>query len=248
MRTLLASLCLLLLVTAPVSAQESEEPADSPPVSSRPTSGEASLYSGRTLGVGETLVGGGAGWPGIFATVQHALTSSFNVGVRAALNYGSPVMALEPGVGGDVGVPMRIHLFGEGSVDLAAYLEPAFSFAEGAAMGEIGTIYRGEFGWSSRLEFGALLGIRLQERLTVLVGLGGHVGFVHVPTAGDPSIVAGALGRVGLEGLISRDTMLFVVADGGVGFADDRGAGAPVFDPGLASTILRLALGVAYLL
>jgi len=227
-------------------AVESEE-ADTPPTRSRPTSGEASLYSGRTLGVGETMIGGGAGWPGIFAIVQHALTSSFNLGVRAALNYGSPLMGLEPGVGGEVGIPTRIHLYGEGSVDVAAYLEPVVSFAEGAAMGETG-IYRGDFGWSSRLEIGGVIGLHLQERLTLLFGLGGHIGFVHVPAAGDPTVVAAALARFGIEGLISRDTMLFAVAEGGAGFADDRGPGAAVFDAGLASVTLRLLLGLAYLL
>ena len=30
--------------------------------------------------------------------------------------------------------------------------------------------------------------------------------------------------------------------------ADDRGPGAPVYDAGLASVILRIALGIAYLL
>ena len=246
MRAGLASLALfaILFGASPGYAQDE----DLPPVRARPTSGEASLFSGRTLGVGETMIAGGAGWPGIFALVEHALTSSFNLGVRAALNYGSPLMALEPGVGGELGVPMRIHLFGEGDVDMAAYLEPSFAFAEGAAMGEIGTIYRGDFGWSSRLELGGLIGFHPQDRLTILVGAGGFIGFVHVPAAGDPSVAGGAVARLGLEGLISRDTMLFAVAEGGVGFADDRGPGGPVFDAGLLSPVLRLALGLAYLL
>ena len=63
-----------------------------------------------------------------------------------------------------------------------------------------------------------------------------------------PRRLGDALAQFGIEGLISRDTMLFAVAGGGAGFADDRGAGAPVFDPGLASVILRLSLGLAYLL
>lgn len=246
MRAFLAAFTLVLL-TASTGAAQDDGPSDLPPVRARPTSGEASLLSGRTLGVGETMIGGGAGWPGIFATFQHALTSSFNLGARAALTYGSPLMGLEPGIGGDVGFPMRIHLFGEGDLDLAAYLEPAFAFGEGAAMGEVGNVFSGDFGWSSRLEFGGLIGFHVQERLTVLVGAGGMLGFVHVPDAGDPSVVGGATARIGIEGLISRDTMLFALAEGGVGFADDRGALA-LYDSGLISPILRIALGLAYLL
>ena len=240
--------CLLALVVSLVAPSAHAQDDDLPPVRSRPTSGEASLFSGRTLGVGETMVAGMAGWPGISALVEHAPTSSFNLGVRAGLTYGSPVMALVPAVGGELGVPIRIHLHGEGDFDMAAYLEPAFAFGEGAAMGEVGTLYSGDFGWSSRLELGGLLGFHVQERLTILVGFGGHVGFVHVPSAGDPSVVGAAIARVGIEGLISRDTMLFALADGGVGFADDRGLGAPLYDAGLASVILRIALGIAYLL
>ncbi len=234
----------LVLVAAPASAQDGEPP----PLHARPTSGEASLFSGRTLGVGETMIAGAAGWPGIFALIEHAITTSFNLGVRAGLTYGSPVMALVPAVGGELTVPMRIHLLGEGDFDMAAYLEPAFAFGEGAAAGEVGTIYSGDFGWSSRLELGGLLGFHVQEGLTLLVGFGGYVGFVHVPAAGDPSVIGAALARLGIEGLISRDTMLFAITDGGVGFADDRGLGGPVFDAGLASVIFRIALGLAYLL
>ena len=35
---------------------------------------------------------------------------------------------------------------------------------------------------------------------------------------------------------------------GGVGFADDAGRGAPIFDAGLVSAIFRITLGLAYLL
>lgn len=245
MKARLFAFALVLLAAAPVAAQDDP---DTPPVFARPTSGEASLFSGRTLGVGETMIGGSAGWPGIYAIVEHAITTSFNLGVRAGLTYGSPIMALVPAVGGELTIPMRIHLLGEGDFDMAAYLEPAFAFGEGAAHGEVGTIYSGDFSWSSRLEFGGLLGFHVQERLTVLVGFGGGIGFVHVPAAGDPSVIGQVLARLGIEGLISRDTMLFAVADGGVGFADDRGPGGPIFDAGLASVIFRIALGIAYLL
>ena len=245
---IIGSLCLPLLLLLPVRALGQEQTPEVPSAHARPTSGEASLHSGRTLGVGETIVGGGLGWPGIYAIVEHGLTSSFNLGARVSLDYGSPLMALEPGAGAELGGPLRVYLFGEGAVDFAAYLEPVISFGEGAAMGEIGSVYRHDFGWSSRLEFGGLIGIRPQERLTLLFGAGGYVGFTHVPAAGDLSPLGAALAKFGVEGLISRDTMLFFLAEGGAGFADDRGSGARVFDQGLISPVLRLTFGIAYLL
>lgn len=252
-RGIAVAVALVLVSAAPIAlAQDGDRSPevedDLPPVASRPTSGEASLLSGRTLGVGETMVAGAAGWPGIWALVEHALTSSFNLGIRAGVTYGSPVMGLDPGVGGELAIPMRIHLLGEGSVDFAVYLEPAFTGAEGASVGKAGTGFSGDFGWSSRLELGGLLGFHVAERLTLLVGLGGYIGFTHVPSAGGPSVVGGALAQLGVEGLISRDTMLFAVLGGGVGFADDPGPGDPVFDPGLTSPILRISFGLAYLL
>ena len=252
MRGIALVFALVLLVPARAAvAQQGEQVADPgddpPPIASRPTSGEASLHSGRTLGIGETMIAGAAGWPGIWVLVEHAISSSFNLGIRAGLTYGS-LMALAPGVGGELGIPMRIHLFGEGAIDLAAYVEPAFSIAEGASVGEFGTVYSGDLGWSGRLELGGLLGVHVSEGLTLLVGLGGIIGHVHVPAAGDPTIVGAILGKLGIEGLISRDTMLFAVAEGGIGFADDRGAAVNVFDVGLASAVLRLSFGIAYLL
>ena len=58
------------------------------------------------------------------------------------------------------------------------------------------------------------------ERFTVLVGLGGQFGFVHTPAAGDPELIGGVLARLGVEGLISRDTMLFAC---GLDLAERRG-------------------------
>lgn len=229
-----------------VASSAAAQDPDPPPVRARPTSGEPSLSSGRTLGVGETVIGAAAGWPWIWAQLELAPTSSFNLGIRAAILYGSPIMALEPGVGGELSAPMRIHLHGDGDFDLAAYVTPAFTFAEAAAVGEGGTIFGSDFGWASRLELGGVIGWRAMERFTVLVGLGGQIGFVHTPALGDPEVIGGVIARLGVEGLISRDTMLFAVAEGGLGFAPARG-GLALFRDAFPP-ILRVSLGVAYLL
>ena len=235
-------------VPSPAAAQDDDSAERVPPVAAS-TSGEASLQSGRTLGVGETMIGAAAGWPWIWAQVELGLSSAFNLGVRVAMLYGSPIMALEAGVGGELAVPMRIHVYGQHDhdLDVSIFATPAFTFGEAAGVGEGGTVFSGDFGWSSRLELGALIGYRAMERFTLLFGLGGHVGFVHTEAVGDPEVIGGLLARFGLEGLISRDTMLFAVAEGGVGFVPDRGAGAPLFRGGVPP-ILRISLGVAYLL
>lgn len=253
MRESLFAIALLIAAPALANAQPTEsdesEPESTenapPPARARPTSGEASLSSGRTLGVGEVMIAGAVGWPWIWAQLELAPTSSFNIGLRAALVYGSPVMSLQPGVGGEVAIPMRIHLMGEGDFDLAAYITPAFTAGEAAIVGQSTTL-RGAFGWGSRLEFGGLVGFHVMERLTIIAGLGGVVGFVHTPDEGNVYAVGGLTARFGVEGLISRDTMLFAIADGGVGFADDRSI--PLFSPGLTDAVLRISLGVAYLL
>ena len=130
----LTSLALWLAagVPSPAAAQDDDSAERVPPVAAS-TSGEASLQSGRTLGVGETMIGAAAGWPWIWAQVELGLSSAFNLGVRVAMLYGSPIMALEAGVGGELAVPMRIHLYGEGDLDLAAFITPAFAIGEAAA-------------------------------------------------------------------------------------------------------------------
>lgn len=237
-------LAAVLLLPATAFGQDDEPQI--PLARSRPTSGEPSLSSGRTLGVGETMIGAAAGWPWIWAEAQYALDSSFNVGVRVSLLYGSSVMALEPAVGGELSVPMRVHLFGEDVVDLAAYVTPTFSVGEAGGVGEGGNLASGDLGLSSRLEVGGVLGWRVAERLTLLAGLGGQVGFVYTPDVADPEIIGGVLARLGLEGLISRDTMLFALLEGGLGFAPDRAV--PLFRGQSFPPILRLSLGIAYLL
>jgi len=242
------TLAFLLLAFASPAAAQDDGLDDIPIASQRPTSGEASLLSGRTLGVGEVLVAGAAGWPWIWAQAEFALTSSFNVGIRPALLYGSPFMALEPGVGGELAVPMRIHLFGEGELDLAAFITPAVAVGEAAATaGEGGTVFAGELGIGSRLELGARIGYRAMEGLTFVLGAGGHVGFVYAEAVGAAEVIGAAFLQAGLEGLISRDTMLFALVDGGLGFTPSRGAGFPLFRESVPP-LFRISLGVAYLL
>lgn len=236
----------VLSLAIPAAAQQPGE-IEPPPVTMRPTSGEASLLSGRTLGVGEVMIAGAAGWPGLWAQLELAPTSSFNLGIRAGLIYGSPFMQLTAGVGGEIQAPMRIHVFGDEDLDLAAYVTPTFAFGEAAIAGEAGTAFAGDLGMGSRLEVGALLGWHVQENLTIIGGLGGYIGFVYTEAVGRGEVIGGATLQLGVEGLISRDTMLFALGEGGLGIVGDRGLGAPLFGGGVPP-ILELSLGIAYLM
>ena len=141
---------------------------------------------------------------------------------------------------------MRIHVYGADVLDVAIFATPAFTFGEAALVGEGGTFFGGEFGWGSRLELGVVLGVRAFDGVTFLAGVGGHIGFVHTPTIGDPEVVGATFLRAGVEGLLARNLMLFAVFDGGVGFAPGR-LGLSAFRepfPGL----FRASLGVAFLL
>src|SRR5687768_6384965 len=119
MRSLaLAPLFVALLVSqgrpSIARAQSAEDGWAAPETATRPTSGEASFLSGRTLGVGQALMAASLGWPGFWAQLELAPDSGINVGVRGAVVYGSPVMGLVAGAGGELSVPIRVHVFGEG--------------------------------------------------------------------------------------------------------------------------------------
>lgn len=241
------ALLLGALVISPIGSPPRVSAQEPPPIA-RPSSGEASLLSARTLGTGEVMVAGAVGWPWVWAQFELAPSSGFNLGLRASLLYGSPLMGLPPdavGPGGEVSVPMRFHLHADGNVDIGLLVTPAFTLGESGLLGEGNFGYGGELGWSSRLEAGGSLAVRVQERLTVFFGVGGHVGLVHTPAVGEVEAVGGVFGSAGVEGLLSRDTMLFGEVQGGVGIAPSRG-GLPLFGA-TVPPLLRVSVGVAYL-
>ncbi len=231
MRRLLA----LLSVSVSVSVAPAAARAD------RPTSGDMSILSGRTLGNGETVLAAALGWPGIWGEVVLAPSSTFNVGIRGSVLYGSPVMGLGHGVGGGLTVPLRLHVFGREALDLAIAVEPGFAAGEGALAGQTGT-FANDFGWAAWSDAGALVGMRVSDAVTLTLGLLGEVAWVNVAedTVDGQQLVGGAVAVLAAEALMSRDTMLFGELRGGWGFAPER-----LFD---GHEILRLSLGIAYLL
>lgn len=206
----------------------------------RPTSSDMSITSGRTLGVGELVLAAGLGWPGIWAEAVTAPSSTFNLGFRGTVLYGTPLIGFGGGVGGELSVPMRLHLFGAGQLDLALGVTPAFVIGEASLVGQEGT-FANDLGFAARGEVAMLAGAQVSAAVTITLGLGGGVAWTSAPDAGGASDIVGtALAILAIEALMARDTLLFAEAAGGYGFApemqyDGRG-------------VMRVSLGMAYLM
>lgn len=239
------SLAIATTLAAPARAQTAEDGWAPPTEAPRPTSGEASFLSGRTLGTGEVMIAAALGWPGLWAHVEISPSSIVNVGVRAGVVYGSPVMGLIAGAGGELTVPVRIHLYGEGDLDVSLRLAPELSIGEGRLFGEsLSDIRASDLGMSSRLEVGARIAWRVAERVTLFAGADVAPGISWVDTENVHPIGV-FTGTLGIEALMSRDTMLFAEATGGAGVAD---GGARLIGYYPQQEILRLSLGLGYLL
>lgn len=248
MRALVLALVLALPLVAHAqdddsAAAVSASDAYAPPSGDRPTSGDASLLSGRTLGVGNVMIAAMAGWPGAYVQLELAPTSLFNLGIRGGFLWGSPLMGFVVGLGGELAVPMRLRVWGERQTDLAIVVEPMFAVGPGQAYGESG--FPGSFAYGTRLDAGARIGWEPDPHLTFFGGLSAGGGFSEVPHAGSAVQPLGVVyATLGAEVLTSRDFMLFLRIDGGYGLAPDR-SGLPYFAD---RAFLRVVLGGAFLL
>lgn len=205
---------------------------------------EASLLSGRTLGAGEAMMGAALGWPGFWAQVELAPSSGLNVGIRGAVVYGSPVMSLASGAGGELTVPIRIHVLGDGDLDIALRVAPVVALGEGRLFGAADTGLANRLGVSSRVELGVLLGYRAAERFTLFIGAHGAPGFSYLEGE-DARAIGVFYGAIGVEALMSLETMLFAELQGGIGVADGSGLTFTFYPQ---QEIIRLSLGIAYVL
>ncbi len=209
-----------------------------PAAADRPTSSDLAILGGRTMGVDQTALAGAVGWPGIWAAYFVAPSSTFNLGFRATVLYGSPYLGLGTGVGAEVAVPLRFHLHGEDIYDLVLELDPGLVIGEPTLAGE-------PVGFSDDVALGAALGATLlgAARISDVVTLTGGLGAAGA-VAGTTSRDAQPLGlfhaRLAIEALMDRDTMMFGELRVGYGLAK-----ANTFD---GHEVVRASLGIAYLL
>ncbi len=97
MRSFASKLVCLVAVLGAGAASAQDVEVSTP----RITRGQAwSVYSGYTLGAGNTVLAGQVGWPGISATLLHGATSNFDIGGRFGFNYGFEglVRDVQPGL------------------------------------------------------------------------------------------------------------------------------------------------------
>lgn len=204
----------------------------------RPTSDDISLISGRTVGNGEVVLAAALGWPGFWAEVLFAPTSRFNFGFRAGVAYGSPLLGLQTGIGGEVSIPIRILLYGRNDIDVALALRPLGLVGEGALVGQE-NVFADDLGWGVGGEVGTRVGFHVTDAVTLAAGASVLAAYVDTPDATNSNgLVMGFAGIAGLEAVVSRKTMLFVELRGGYGIAPDG-----LFEE---HGLLSLALGVAF--
>lgn len=228
---LLATLLVAALATSASSAR-----ADG----GRPTSGDMSIISGRTLGNDQTVLAAGVGWPGLWAGVWLAPSSRFNLGLRGSVLYGSPVMGFTQGVGGELSIPIRWHFFGKGQLDLSIAITPSFAIGQGSLAGQE-DLYKSHLGYAARGDGGIVAGAQVSRSVTLTLGAMGTFGFVNVPDrTGGAHLLGAAYGIAGIELLVARDTMFLVELHGGYGFAASE-----IY---ASNAIGRVWVGIAYLL
>ncbi len=228
---LVASLVVLALCVTPWRAR-----ADA----GRPTSGDMSIISGRTLGNDQTVLAAGVGWPGIWAGLWLAPSSRFNLGFRGSVLYGSPIMGFSGGVGGELSVPLRLHIFGKGQLDISISLTPSFTIGQGSLVGQE-DLYVDHMGYAGRVDGGLIAGAQVSRAVTLTLGAIGSFGYLDTPDRPSAAFFFGTVyGVAGVELLVSRDTMFIVETHGGYGFTSSS-----LF---ASNAIGRVWVGIAYLL
>lgn len=203
-----------------------------------PTSGDPSVLSGRTLGTHQVLLAAGVGWPGFWAEVLFSPGRSLDVGVRGDVLYGSPLLGFGTGIGGEVSIPIRLHLWAAGDKDFSIAPRPFLALGDGSLVGEQG-VFTDAFGYAIGLSLEGLLGAQVSDAVTLTAGAGTQGAYASVPddsASGDVVFSFYAVG--GLEAIFGGTTLLFARVQGGYGLAPSR-----LFD---SHADFRISFGVAY--
>lgn len=207
----------------------------SPALADRPTSDDLSLISGRTVGNGEVVISAGLGWPGFYAEILFSPSSTFDLSLRAHVDYGA-LLGTATGVAGGLSIPMRLHVYGKDDIDIAIAARPFALFGEGAIMGEEG-VFADDFGYALGIEAGLRVGFHVGSSTTLTVGAAGLFAWTSVKDAGGGAIGGGAP-VLGIEANFNRQTVFFAEALAGYAGAPENRFGRQMW--------LRLALGIGY--
>jgi hypothetical protein len=222
------------VVLAPHSAEADEPvPRDDADEPDR----RLSVVGGSTLEEGERAVVVGYGWPGLHVGGTFALTQRFELGPRAELLQGSPIMGLPFALGFELSVPMRVRLFTRARTDVALSIRPYGLVSRASLVGFEGPGKRG-FGYGFGGRGGLRIGHRVHDKISLGWGVLGSLDFIAVPDVNRADLVGTVTGALGIESLLTRATLFFLVAEAGYGFAPDS-----YFDTHL---VLRATVGFAH--
>ncbi len=162
MKGLLRRLYPLLLLSAQAMAQDVDV---SDPVIVRTGGGQGwSTLTGRTVGLGSTVLDAGVGWPGIHARLLHGINEKVDVGGRLTFNYAFEGLVNSPIVPGlKLEGELRVGLVDTERINMAlnAGLGPFFYFSPGI----VGTVV------GLTIPIGLQLGIPVSSALNVAFGL-----------------------------------------------------------------------------
>ncbi|MGA9522775.1 MAG: hypothetical protein WBV82_15010 [Myxococcaceae bacterium] len=178
---------LAILISGAASAQDVEVSA--PTV----TRGQAwSVYSGYTLGAGNTVLAGQVGWPGISATVLHGVTSNFDIGGRFGFNYGLEGMVRQVVPGLRLQGVARINLLDQQRLGLALEFAPGPIFYFRRAFTQVGMTLPIKLSLGIPVGSAIMINAGMDMPMFVLFGTGSYFGI--------PLLFGG-----GIEYFVSRD-------------------------------------------
>ena len=125
------------------------------------TRSDWSTLSGRTVGLGQTVLLGQAGWPGFSATLLHGLAPALDLGAKLTFNYGEEgiVSQIVPGI--KVQAVARVRFFDNGKLNFGMKFEP----------GPLVYFTSGETTAGLALPLGLHLGISLSPAFLASVGV-----------------------------------------------------------------------------
>ncbi len=235
----LPQIVLALAVCFAATAHAEAQAEDRPQIMSsrlRPTGDQLSIHSGRTMGGGEIVISGAAGFPGAWFDVMFAPSSRLNISVRGHFDYGT-LLGTKAALGGGVSVPVRVLVYAHGDIDVALRFRPFFFLGEGAYVGQTGT-FADDLGFATGSDGGLRAGYRVSEKLTLLAGAEGTFIYFRTPDADASDVGAYAHAVAGAELSLNRSLMLFATFRAGYAFAPDR-----LFH---SHVLLRAYMGVSY--
>jgi opacity protein-like surface antigen len=160
-----------VLITGAASAQDVE--VTKPTI----TRGQAwSVYSGYTLGQGNTVLAGQLGWPGISATLLHGVTGEFDVGGRFGFNYGLEGMVREVVPGIRLQGVARINLVDQQRLGLALEFAPGPIFYFRRSVTQVGMALPVKLSVGIPVGSAIMINAGMDVPMFVLFGTGSYFG------------------------------------------------------------------------